>query len=70
MDDIFCIGLIVCAYFSALRAEKRIKYGLTMKKRGRIYHRIPIMLYSKYREEVEKYIQACFREHHAACGRL
>lgn len=43
MDDIFRIGLIVCAYFSALREEKRIKYGLTMKKRGRNYHRMPIM---------------------------
>ena len=42
MDDIFRIGLIVCAYFSTLREEKRIKYGLTMKKRGRNYHRMPI----------------------------
>ena len=43
MDDIFRIGLIVCAYFSTLREEKRIKHGLTMKKRSRNYHRMPIL---------------------------
>lgn len=52
MDDIFCIGLIVCAYFSALREEKRIKYGLTMKKRGRIYHRMPILWLTSQKSEL------------------
>lgn len=42
MEELFRIGLIVCAYFSASWVEKRMNSDLTMKKHSRIYHRIPI----------------------------
>ena len=69
MEELFRIGLIVCAYFSTLREEKRIKYGLTMKKRGRNYHRIPILWLTSQKPELLNLFLVHFAAFHGVDSR-
>lgn len=69
MEELFRIGLIVCAYFAASWVEKRMNSDLTMKKHSRIYHRIPILWLTSQKPELLNLFLVHFAAFHGVDSR-